>query len=158
MAKDIEKIVGFSVKEYGNEISPSSIRHINKEHGANGRSDRSMKDYHDLARLSYVINNYDNIREGKISEEYRNSDGSFAKTVELQKKIDDGFYYVVEAVPDAKNKTLHVVSAYINKKDTFSDVLVSNDPKRYVQDEHQSNVSTDSISKNLKMSIKKDHT
>lgn len=145
MAKDIEKIVGFSVKEYGNEISPSSIRHINKEHGANGRSDRSMKDYHDLARLSYVINNYDNIREGKISEEYRNSDGSFAKTVELQKKIDDGFYYVVEAVPDAKNKTLHVVSAYINKKDTFSDVLVSNDPKRYVQDEHQPNASSNNI-------------
>ena len=145
MAKDIEKIVGFSVKEYGNEISPSSIRHINKEHGANGRSDRSMKDYHDLARLSYVINNYDNIREGKISEEYRNSDGSFAKTVELQKKIDDGFYYVVEAVPDAKNKTLHVVSAYINKKDTFSDVLVSNDPKRYVQDEHQPNASSNDI-------------
>lgn len=141
MAKDIENIVGFSVKGYGNEISPGSIRHINKEHGENGRTDHSMKDYHDLAKVSYVIDNYDNIKEGKRSEEFKNSDGTYAKTVELQKKIDDGFYYVVEAVPDAKNKTLHIVSAYINKKDTFSDVLVSNDPKRYVQDEHQPNVS-----------------
>lgn len=153
MAKDIENIVGFSVKGYGNEISPGSIRHINKEHGENGRTDHSMKDYHDLAKVSYVIDNYDNIKEGKRSEEFKNSDGTYAKTVELQKKIDDGFYYVVEAVPDAKNKTLHIVSAYINKKDTFSDVLVSNDPKRYVQDEHQPNVSlNNSIPQNDKNS------
>lgn len=143
MASDIESIVGFSVKGYGNEISPGSIRHINNEHGANGTTDQSMKDVHDLARVSYVIDNYDNIREGKVSKEFRNSDGTFAKTVELQKKIDNGYYYVVEAVPDAKNKKLHIVSAYINKKDAFSDVLVSNDPKRYVQDEHQPNASFD---------------
>ena len=39
----------------------------------------------------------------------------------------------------------HLVSAYKNKKDTFSDVPVSNDPRRYVQDEHQPNVSNDII-------------
>jgi len=50
---------------------------------------------------------------------------------------------VVEAVPDAKLKTLHVVSAYINKNDTFLEVAVSKDPSRYVQDELQSNVSFD---------------
>ena len=32
-----------------------------------------------------------------------------------------------------------LVSAYKNKKDTFSDVPVSKDPRRYVQDEHLSN-------------------
>lgn len=52
------------------------------------------------------------------------------------------YYYVVEAVPDTKHKTLHVISAYINKNDTFSGVAVSNDPSRYVQDEPQSNVSS----------------
>ena len=36
-----------------------------------------------------------------------------------------------------------LISAYINKKDTFSDVPVSNDSRRYVQDEHQPNVSSD---------------
>lgn len=152
MANDIENIVGFSVKGYGNEISPGSIRHINNEHGENGRTDQSMKDFHDLAKVSYVIDNYDTIKEGKVSKEFKNSDGTYSKTVELQKKIDDGFYYVVEAVPDAKNKTLHVVSAYINKKDTFSVVDNAISPIRDVQNEPQSNVSYEnSIPQNTKI-------
>ncbi len=145
LATDIEKIVGFSVKGYSNEIAPGNIQHIENEHGANGRKDQSMKNHHDLARVSFVVDNYEKIKEGKISGEYKNSDGTKAKTIELQKKIDDEFYYVVEAVPDASLKTLHIVSAYKNKKDTFSDVPVSNDPRRYVQDEHQPNVSNDII-------------
>ncbi len=145
LASDIEKIVGFSVKGYSNEIAPGNIQHIENEHGAKGRKDQSMKNHHDLARVSFVVNNYEKIKEGKISGEYKNSDGTNAKTIELQKKIDDEFYYVVEAVPDASLKTLHIVSAYKNKKDTFSDVPVSNDPRRYVQDEHQPNVSNDII-------------
>lgn len=151
LANDIEKIVGFSVDGFGNEISRGNIEHINKDHGVNGKSDQSMSDLHDLAKINYVIENYDNIREGKESREYKNKDGSNAKTVELQKKIDSGFYYVVEAVPDAKLKTLHVVSAYINKNDTFLEVAVSKDPSRYVHDELQSNVSSnDSIPQNTK--------
>ena len=112
--------MGFSVKGYGNEISPSNIQHIENEHGAKGRKDTSMKDHRDLARIAYVIDNYEKISEGKISSDYKNSDGTKAKTVVLQKKIDGEFYYVVEAVPDANLKTLHIVSAYKNKKDTFS--------------------------------------
>lgn len=69
-----------------------------------------------------------------------------AKTVEIQKKIGDDFYYIVEAVPDTKLKKLRVVTAFINKNDTFSEVAVSNDPSRYVLDEPQPNVSS---SKNI---------
>ena len=145
LANDIEKIVGFSVEDYSNEITPSSIMHIEKQHGTNGKKDSSMQDHHDLARVSYVIDNYEKITEGKRSGEYKNSDGTHAKTVVLQAKVDNQFYYVVEAVPDAKLKALHVVSAYKNKKDTFPNVPVSNDPRRYVQDEHRSNVSNPSI-------------
>ena len=36
----------------------------------------------------------------------------------IRKKVGEGYYYVVEAVPDSEKKRLHVVSAYINKKDT----------------------------------------
>ena len=145
LANDIEKIVGFSVKGYGNEISPGNITHINNRHGAKGKHDHSMSDIHDLAKMGYVIENYDKIREGEGSKQYKNGDGSKAKTVELQKKIDEEYYYVVEAVPDAKLKTLHVVSAYKNKNDTFSEVAVSKDPSRYVQDEPQSNVSSENM-------------
>lgn len=153
LANDIEKIVGFSVKGYSNEISPGNIEHIDKRHGANGIQDRSMSDLHELAKIGYVIENYDKIREGAISYEYKNSDNTFSKTIELQKKIDNEYYYVVEAVPDAKTKTLHVISAYKNKKDTFSEVAVSKDPSRYVQDEPQSNVSSKkSIHENIENS------
>ena len=141
LANDIQKIVGFSVDGYGNEISPGNIEHINNEHGPEGRTDQNMSDLHELAKIGYVIDNYDKIREGKISRQYRNADGTLAKTVELQKKIDDDYYYVVEAVPDAKLKTLHVVSAYKNKNDTFIEEAASTDPSRYVQDELQSKAS-----------------
>ena len=147
LARDIEKIVGFSVEEFGNEISPDSILHINNEHGANGTKDQSMQDYNDLAKISYVLDNYTKIKKGKKSNKYRNSDGTFAQTVVLQAKVNNEFYYVVEAVPYAKTKSLRVVSAFKNKKDTFPDELVSNDPKRYVQDENQSNVSNNSLPK-----------
>lgn len=156
LARDIERIVGVSVSGYGNEISPGNIAHINKRHGENGTQDHSMGNMHDLARIGYVINNYDKIKEGSISREYKNSDGSPAKTVELQMRIGTNYYYVVEAVPDSKLKTLHVVSAYTNKNDTFSEVAVSKDPSRYVHDEPQSNVSsTDSIRNNSEKSNEK---
>lgn len=92
MAKDLEEIVVFSVKGYGNEISPNNIKHIEKKHGTNGTSDNSMKNHHDLAKIAYVIETYDDIREGKFSNEFKNSDGTYAKTVELHKKIDNQFF------------------------------------------------------------------
>ena len=61
LAKDIESIVRFSVKGYGNEISSGNIQHINNEHGIKGKKDHSMCDVHELAKLSYVIDTYDNI-------------------------------------------------------------------------------------------------
>ena len=147
LAKDIENIVGFSVLGYENAIGPSEIVHIDKKHGKSGKSDHSMADLHELARIQYVVDNYTNIVEGKRSEHYRNSDGSYAKTVVLQTRVDDGYYYIVEAVPDSKKKTLMITSAFKNKKDILSEgVHVENDPNRNVQDAAQQNISsTDSI-------------
>lgn len=141
LVNDIKEILNIDVSDYGNEISETSIAHINRRHGPNGSSDHSMEDVHNVARIEYAIENYAEIEEGARSKEYRNRDGSYSKTIVMRANIGSDFYYVVEAVPDAKIKTLHVVSAYINKNDTFSDVVVSNDPNRYVQDEHRPNVS-----------------
>lgn len=142
LAEEITKIVGFSVQDYGNEIDKGQTEHIWREHGSNGRADNSMSDIRNLARISYAVNNFDKIREGKNRSKYRNTDGTLAKTVEIQKKIGDNFYYVVEAVPDTKLKKLRVITAYINKNDTFFEVAVPNDPSRYVRDEPQPNVSS----------------
>ena len=152
LAIEIQKIVGLNVSGYGNEIDKGQVEHILKEHGEHGRSDNSMADVGDIARIGYAIENFDKIREGNNRSKYKNSDGTKAKTVELQTRIGNNFYYVVEAVPDAKVKKLKVVSAYINKKDTFSEVAVSNDPSRYVQDESQSYVFNNIISDSNKKS------
>lgn len=101
LAEAIKNIVGFSVCDYGNEIDKGQVEHIWKEHGKNGRSDHSMSDIRDFARIGYVV----------------------------------------EAVPDTKLKKMRVITAFINRNDTFSEVAVSNNLSRYVLDEPQSNVS-----------------
>lgn len=146
MANDIESLVGFSVEGYSNDISQNHIKHIEARHGANGVADHSMENLHDIARMGYVIDYYDKMEKGKLNYEYKNSDGSPSQTVVLQKKIDDNYYYVVEAVPDAKLKTLHVVSAYINKNDTLSGVGVANALNPDARNEPQSNVSSSDTS------------
>ncbi len=151
LADDIKKCLGINVKGFGNEISDNGIKHIEKRHGSNGIADHSMENLHDIARIAYAINGYEKIREGNYSGEYH------CKTVVLQKKLGEKYYYVVEAAPDTKHKTLHVVSAFINENDTFPGVAVSNDPSQYVQDEPQSNVSSskDIISQTEKKETKK---
>lgn len=124
LANEIEEITGVSVKDYVNEIDANHVRHILKRHGENGSGDVSMKDIHDIAKIGYVIDNYDEVRKGKRkNKEYKNSDQTWSEIVEIKKKIGDKYYYVVEAVPDSKRKTLNVISAYINEKDTFQEVV-----------------------------------
>lgn len=154
LANDIEKIVGFSVQGYSNEISSEHVRHIQNRHGPNGKSDHSMQDLHDVARIGYVVDHHDKIIEGDLNHEYKNRDNSFSRNVILQKKIEDNYFYVVEAVPDTVRKTLHVVSAYINKNDTFPVVSDTKSLDSNVQNELQSNMSSNnSISQKHKNAI-----
>jgi len=72
-----------------------------------------MQNSDDVARIKYVINNFD--YAAILPEEGRrwNADGSRAPTVVLEKRID-GHYFVAEAVVDSKQKTIYIESAYIN--------------------------------------------
>ena len=83
-----------------------------------------MADSGNIRLIDYVINNYDSVELGKTSIEYRNSDGTYAKTVLISKRIDEkGSYYVVEAVPDLKNRDeIYVAYAYIGNKKGASQV------------------------------------
>ncbi len=149
-ADKISKIVGFSVKGYSSVISATSISHVIYRHGDRGVADHSMADPEDFARVAYVINNADKVWEGENkSYEYKNSKNQSSLTVVMQKKIDDGFYYVVEAVPDSKKHRLGTVTMYRNKNDTSP--LVSNTdngPVPHAQDELPANVSDISVSRN----------
>ncbi len=111
-AEDIEKLTGINVRGYNTEIGGSAINHIDKRHGVNGQADSSMSDLNDIARMQYVIDNYDDIElTGNYNNEFKNSDGSLSPTIQMKKRVN-GDYYVIEAVPESSKKTVHIVSAY----------------------------------------------
>ena len=79
----------------------------------------SMENVNDLARIQYVLDNYDLIQFGGRAEGYSEprNDGTTmprrAETIIVGKQVDST-YYVVEAVPDAKKKTVKIVSAFMS--------------------------------------------
>lgn len=118
-ANDIREKVGIDVRGFKTTIEPRIVEHIIRDHGENGLADHSMADTNDIARIQYVLNNYDTVVDGGTSSAYTEPKPNYpgknrkAKTVVFEKKID-GSYYVVEAVPVTKAKTAYVTSAYIN--------------------------------------------
>lgn len=116
---DIKEILGRDVSGYKTQIEARQVQHILKDHGKNGRADHSMANNNDIARIQYVLDNYDDMEDGGKGTAYRekkqNGYNSGSPTIKYSKKVD-GTYYVVEAVPDTKAKSLYVVSAYISKK------------------------------------------
>ena len=96
-------------------IDADAVRHIINRHGEQGSADSSMKDLRDIARMPYIIANFDEAEFFSIySSEYMCADGRPAPQVVLKKRID-GTYYVIEAVTDSKANKSRIVSAYIDK-------------------------------------------
>ncbi|MBE6655483.1 MAG: hypothetical protein E7609_01260 [Ruminococcaceae bacterium] len=103
---------------YSISIDGSTVSHIEEKHGKNGTSDHSMKDNKDVARVGWAVNNADNgyaarKQSGEIdySSKYKNADGTLAPKIILEKEIGDEKIIVVECVPDASSKQVHIVSA-----------------------------------------------
>ena len=89
-----------------------TITHIEKRHGANGQTNKTMADINDIARLKYVIDNFDNAYLScETTTAKRLSDGARAPKVIFSKKVN-GTYLVVEAVSDSKSNTNLIVTAY----------------------------------------------
>lgn len=114
---DIKKETGIDTTGFTHWIDVDFVNHTEKRHGESGEQDHSMANDSDLARVKYVIDNYDDLKisDHQGTRAYRNTDGSRAKTIVYQKAIN-GTYYIVEAVPDSKAKKLHLLSAYISTK------------------------------------------
>lgn len=116
LRNDIKGITGVDTSGYGTAIRMDELQHIEGRHGRNGTHDHSMKNAEDIAKIQYIIDNYDTIERGKRdTRAFRNADGTKGKTIEMSKRIN-GTYYVIEVVPDNKNKTIQVLSAYKSKK------------------------------------------
>ncbi|MGM9587836.1 MAG: hypothetical protein ACI3VA_10160 [Candidatus Limivicinus sp.] len=120
-AKDIMRLTGVDVSGNQTAIEARIVEHILKRHGENGTANHSMRDINDIARIQYVLDNYDTASYGGKTQAYRtmkeNGRSAQANTVIFSKAVN-GTYYVVEAVPDTKAKTVFVASAYMSSKKT----------------------------------------
>lgn len=138
-ADDTKKVLGIDVTGYTNNIDSNSINHINKRHGTNGKADKSMSDPNDIARMGYILENYDSadllVDDNGIpilSKAYLGKDGLPTPFIVFTKKVD-GKYYAVVAVAENKYKKLWVQTVYSakNKEDVtqtlIDDVLDTSD-------------------------------
>lgn len=122
MAADIERLLGIDVTGYTVWADKTTFNHIEKRHGEDGKHDSSMANLNDVARMGYVVENYDSIEQARhengslaFSRRFLGADGQPAPVLSLRKKIN-GTYYVSEAVADNSWHKLWVETAYINKK------------------------------------------
>lgn len=122
LAKDIQRIIGIDVSDYSIWADKSTFTHIEKRHGTNGAQDRSMANLDDIARMGFVITNYDSIewclnQNGeKVYSKYHNGANGHPAPILLIKKKINGTYYLSEAAADNAYRKLWVESAYINNK------------------------------------------
>ena len=115
-ADDIRNLTGQDVDGFKTTLDARQAWHINNDHGANGKSDQSMANDADVARMQYVLDNYDNAAYGGTTDAYwepkANGKNRRSPVVVFSKKVN-GTYYVVEATPVTKAQSVYVVSAYM---------------------------------------------
>jgi hypothetical protein len=118
-AQEVATRTGIDASGFENIITGSAVDHIDARHGSSGRADHSMSNINDIARVRYVLDNFDGSflltnDDGtpSVSDVWKNSDGTPAQRVVFYKKLD-GVYYAVEATPDSKARVLAIESAFI---------------------------------------------
>lgn len=152
--EDISNLLGIDVSGYTNNINTNGMQHIINRHGENGVHDTTMANDNDIARVGWVLENYDAVEivedDGKqtYSAEFRDSNNNPAPQIRFIKKID-GTYYVVEAACENKYKKLWVQSAYLQKNEDVTQVPTADQEvshERHAQSELASPSSLTSIS------------
>lgn len=117
MAAAITDVLGKDTTGYDLVLQEKGLQHLDKGHGIKGSSDHSMADESTLARIKYVLDNYDGYEKGKGTGMYKQpvpgkpGYSENADTILFYKKVD-GNYYVVEAAPDSAAKENYIVAAY----------------------------------------------
>lgn len=128
-ANDIKNLLGGDYSGYSNAINSNAIKHIEKRHGLNGLAYTSMSKVEDIARVGYVLDNYDTVdilrnSNGDIlrSKEFLTANGEHAPML-LYKKQINGTYYTAQAAVDGRYKKNWVISAYFNNKEGITQKL-----------------------------------
>lgn len=118
-AQDIRNLTGIDISGFEHRLNESALNHVDKRHGAKGKGNQTMAHSEDVARIGYVLANYDSIellkKNGKpvTSYEFRNRDNSQAPIVLFKKQLD-GTCYVASVVQDSKRRIMWVMSAYLD--------------------------------------------
>lgn len=119
--EDIKNLLGIDVTGFKNVIDHNAIMHIKNRHGLNGKADKSMSNPKDLARIGYILENYDSIEILKknnvsvYSSLYRNKLNKPVPIIKYQKRIN-GYFITSQAIIDSKNKRLSIETAYRKNK------------------------------------------
>lgn len=119
-ADAIYALTGIDTEGFQHNLNGENLLlHIVDEHGENGKTDHNMRHDEDIARMGYVLKNYDEIelahdKNGNLDldNRYRDRNNNKSPKIVYKKKLD-GTYYVVEAVPDSSRKLLQIITAYI---------------------------------------------
>ena len=152
-AQDIQNEFGFDVRGYTHMIDRNFFNHVEKRHGENGEHDHTMSDANDIARVGWIIQNYDHLNQIKKGEDddgiktsgYKMTGNLPMPIIKYTKQID-GTLYVVEAVGENTKKQLHIMSAYMQNNKPVQEapdyaasrVADVSSPSLNAQDEHGS--------------------
>lgn len=109
-----------------------------------------MSNNSDIARIPSILeNNLNTTNSGRTQAYVSNVNGRNkpADTVIYEKALGEKSYYVVEAIPDTKNKAVYIVSAFIGKSGYKKEILQSTNAKSpgATPKSEAANISTDSI-------------
>lgn len=117
----IKNLLEKNVTGFATIFEPRIAEHIDRDHGEQGKADHSMKDPMDVARMQFVLDNFDSAVDGGTTDAYwepaGNGKNRRARTIVFSKKVN-GTYYVVEATPITKAQSVYIVSAYMSKAGT----------------------------------------
>lgn len=154
-ASDISALTGTDLSGYVHAIDKNGFNHIEKRHGVNGEQDKSMSNASDVARIGYVLANYDSVElalkeDGTPDAVYGYLDAQMrpAKKLVYSKKIN-GTMYVIETAGDNAYKKLWIVSAYLkndNKKKGLRETSDITSPRLTSETRDPSRPSTNIIS------------
>lgn len=93
LTDEVQRILGIDVSGFQNRLTGSSIEHIDKDHGIHGETDHSMANDEDIARIGFVLENFDSVEALKnkdgtpaVDSVYQNKDGSPSPIIRFSKK------------------------------------------------------------------------
>ena len=113
-AQAMRDLTGIDAENSTVLLDKNGVSHIVKRHtgGANS-ADATMKNDLDVARIQYVLDNFDDAFLSKEKTKgYFLANGKRSPGVVFTKKVD-GHYAVVEAVTDGQKKRNYIVSAFM---------------------------------------------